>query len=294
MQTIIPPSPTGDRVTFGDSRLLDRIWARIHLNSESGCWEWVGQTSDRGYGYVRLNGRMRRVHRVVYEALVGDIPEGLTLDHLCRVRRCVNPAHLEPVTQAENTRRAVINVGRAGMKLKPRTHCPKGHPYNEANTATAHNGKRRCKACTRARQERYRQEKGQSQALPLPKAPLPRRNPLSAVFRKAARLIAVNGHFQGDHVPDPFDREMCIPHFLRPMSIVAAVKCAVSGDPHVTSLLADSAIARLALWLDGGPEYGDIFSLEAHVDEWGDAQGRSVESVVAVLEAAADASAVTL
>lgn len=122
---------------------------------------------------------------------------------------------------------------------------------------------------------------------------IPRPTTVHAVFRAAARLIAANGHYRGDHVPDPFDREMCIPHFLRPMSIVAALKCATTGDPHVTSLLADEAIDRLALRLNGGPEYGDIFSLEAHVDEWGDAEGRTTESAVAVLEAAADACEVS-
>ncbi|MBE4735777.1 DUF6197 family protein [Streptomyces caniscabiei] len=126
-----------------------------------------------------------------------------------------------------------------------------------------------------------------SEVRSLPKPPLPRRSPLSAVFRKAARIIAANGHYQGDYLPDPFDREMCIPHFLRPMSIVAAVKCAVSGDPHTPSLLADSAIARLALRLDGGPEFGDIFSLESHVDEWGDVLGRTAEEAVTLLESAA-------
>lgn len=128
----------------------------------------------------------------------------------------------------------------------------------------------------------------------LDKPPLPRRNPLSAVFRRAARLIVANGHFQGDHVPDPFDREMCIPHFLRPMSIVAALKCAVTGDPHMPSLLADKAIAVLALRLDEGPEYGDIFSLESHVDEWGDVLGRTAEEAVALLETAAVESGVAL
>lgn len=123
---------------------------------------------------------------------------------------------------------------------------------------------------------------------------VPRPVSVPAVLWAAARLISSNGHFQGDHVPDPFDREMCIPHFLRPMSIVAAVKCAVSGDPHMPSLLADRAIAVLALRLDGGPEFGDIFSLESHVDEWGDALGRTAEEAVALLEAAAVESGVSL
>lgn len=120
---------------------------------------------------------------------------------------------------------------------------------------------------------------------------------MSAVFRKAARIIAVNGFYQGDYLPDPFDREMCIPHFLRPMCVAAALKCAVSGDPHTPSLLADEAISFLAVRLevDGeGPFWGDLFSLEFHLASWGDVEGRTAESVVAVLESAADASAVTL
>ena len=133
--------------------------------------------------------------------------------------------------------------------------------------------------------------------IPLYVSPLAAPVSVPQVFRRAARILAANGLWQGDHVPDGFDREMCIPHFLRPMSIVAALKCATSGDPHVTSLLADEAIAVLALRLEvdgAGPVYGGIFDLEAHVDAWGDVEGRSVECVVAVLEAAADATEVVL
>ncbi|MGW8326540.1 DUF6197 family protein [Streptomyces sp. NPDC055897] len=121
---------------------------------------------------------------------------------------------------------------------------------------------------------------------------------VTAVFRAAARLIATNGHYQGDYCPDPFDREMDpaeLPHHMRPLSIVAALRCAVSGDPHTNSLLSDAAISVLALRLEvngEGPFWGDIFSLEFHIAEWGDVDGRTTESVVAVLEAAADAQAV--
>jgi hypothetical protein len=114
------------------------------------------------------------------------------------------------------------------------------------------------------------------------------------VFRAAARILARNGLHQGDYCPDPFDREMDVPAALRPMSIVAALRCAVTGDPRVPSLLADDALSVLALRLDDGPEYGDLFSLEAHVDGWGDVEGRTTESAVAVLEAAADACEVSL
>lgn len=132
-----------------------------------------------------------------------------------------------------------------------------------------------------------------SGVLPLHQAPQARPTAIPAVFRAAARLLAANGLYQGDYVPDAMDREMCIPHAFRPMSVVAALKCAVSGDPHTWSPLADKAISVLALRLNDGPEYGDIFSLEAHVDEWGDLPGRTTESAVAVLEAAADASEVS-
>ncbi|MEV5942739.1 hypothetical protein [Streptomyces sp. NPDC051994] len=119
---------------------------------------------------------------------------------------------------------------------------------------------------------------------------------VSAVFRAAARLIAANGHYQGDYCPDPFDREMDIPHCKRPLCIVAALRCAVSGDPHRNSVLADDAISALACRLEvngEGPFWGDIFSLEFHIAAWGDVEGRTTESVVAVLEAAADAQSVT-
>ncbi|NUR42038.1 MAG: hypothetical protein HOV73_18320 [Streptomyces sp.] len=119
---------------------------------------------------------------------------------------------------------------------------------------------------------------------------------VSGVYRAAARLLAKRGLYQGDFVPDVFDREMCIPHAFRPMSIVAALKCATTGDPHRTALIVDDAIAVLALRLevDGeGPLYGGIFDLEAHIDSWGDNEGRTTESAVAVLESAADANEVS-
>jgi hypothetical protein len=134
-----------------------------------------------------------------------------------------------------------------------------------------------------------------TRVLPLSMAPVAHPTTVPAVFRTAARILAANGLYQGNYVPDTFDREMTVPHFLRPMSMVAALKCAVSGDPHLTSLLADAAISVLALRLrvDGEPPfYGGIFDLEAHIDSWGDLEGRTAESAVAVLEAAADASEV--
>lgn len=116
---------------------------------------------------------------------------------------------------------------------------------------------------------------------------------VEATFRAAARLLAANGHYQGDYLLDPFDREMSTPHsFLRPLSIVAALRCAVSGNPHVISPLADEAMGVLALRLeiDGdGPIWDDVFMREFHIAAWGDVPGRTTESAAAVLYAAADA-----
>ena len=98
--------------------LADRLWERVERRGD--CWEWTGPCTEGGYGLIGAGGRhspLLRTHRVAYELMVGPIPEGLHIDHLCRNRRCCNPAHLEPVTQAENNRRAAAN----------HTHCPRGH-----------------------------------------------------------------------------------------------------------------------------------------------------------------------
>lgn len=119
--------------------LPDRFWAKVDKSGE--CWLWRGTVDDHGYGRMGVAYRSVLAHRLAYELVIGPIPVGLTLDHLCRVRLCVNPAHLEPVTQSEN-------VKRGGYSLK--THCPQGHPYDEANTYRSKTG-RVCRACGRDR-----------------------------------------------------------------------------------------------------------------------------------------------
>ncbi|MFI1562215.1 HNH endonuclease [Streptomyces sp. NPDC020490] len=84
-----------------------RFWARVDKTAPGGCWVWTGSVESKGYGAPTINGAKRPAHRVAYEDLVGPIPEGLHLDHLCRVRRCVNPEHLEPVTSRENALRGI-------------------------------------------------------------------------------------------------------------------------------------------------------------------------------------------
>lgn len=119
---------------------------------------------------------------------------------------------------------------------------------------------------------------------------------LAQVFRFAARLLVRNGHHQGDLLPDPFDRTLTTLHINRPVSIVAAVRTVANGNPHISSPFSELAVRILAgrLLVDGEPAFGDSrLALATHVDSWGDVEGRTLESVVAVLEAAADANEVS-
>jgi hypothetical protein len=149
----------GNKPTFGDPRLIDRFWSKVS-EDPSGCWLWTAGTTG-GYGMFGMGGRagrMYRAHRVSYEALVGPIPDGLQIDHLCRVRNCVNPSHLEPVTPEENNSR-----GESSSAIRARqTHCIAGHPFDEQNTAHIKQAGRlfrRCQACNRDRVRRHREAK---------------------------------------------------------------------------------------------------------------------------------------
>lgn len=122
----------------------ERFMAKVEPD-ENGCWIWQRWLSSDGYGYVKLDGKTQIAHRVAYEHLVAPIPEGMTIDHLCRVKACVNPAHLEPVTSRENVVRAAST----------RTHCPQGHEYTAENTRTTAQGWRVCRICQRAAVARY-------------------------------------------------------------------------------------------------------------------------------------------
>ena len=123
--------------------LSQRFWAMVEQTP--GCWNWRGVTTS-GYGRIKVHGHTVVAHRVAWELLRGPIPEGLTLDHLCRNRGCVNPDHLEPVTGRENTLRG---VGASAQQAR-KTHCKRGHPFDEKNTrACLRRGKpyRECRTC---------------------------------------------------------------------------------------------------------------------------------------------------
>jgi len=116
----------------------------------NGCIEWLGTRMWKGYGRFWYRGRFVRAHRFAYQ-LIAPIPHGKVLDHLCGNRLCVNPLHLEPVTPRENIMRSAQTPARINSE---KTHCPKGHAYDVANTALR-NSKRDCRACGRVETRRY-------------------------------------------------------------------------------------------------------------------------------------------
>ena len=129
---------------------VDRFFSKYRPGSAAECWGWEGSMYPNGYGMFALarNGspkvKFALAHRYSYELHVGDIPEGLVLDHLCRNRSCVNPAHLDPVTTRENLVRGEGFVG----KQSRRTHCVRGgHPLSGDNLYVAPSGGRSCGTC---------------------------------------------------------------------------------------------------------------------------------------------------
>lgn len=145
----------------GELTPLDVRIERRKLVTASGCWEWQGCRTARGYGNITVGSlrdgtrKVRKVHAVAYEIWVGDVPEGKELDHLCRNTSCFNPSHLEPVTHSVNLKRA--------YPLGEAYKC--GHIRTESNIVINSDGFRRCKTCAQA-SRRARYERSKSIALP--------------------------------------------------------------------------------------------------------------------------------
>lgn len=125
-----------------------RFFAKVQ-QAANGCWTWTAGL-DNGYGRFRSGKRLVKAHRYSYTHLVGAVPNGLQLDHLCRNRACVRPDHLEPVTSRENILRgdapAITRARHSG-----KTECLRGHPYDELNTYARPDGHRACRTCARDR-----------------------------------------------------------------------------------------------------------------------------------------------
>lgn len=133
----------------------ERFWERVSRDAGGGCWLWTGRLSRAGYGVFWHDGKDRRAHRFAYEFLVGPIPDGLTLDHLCRTRSCVNPAHLEPVTQIVNVRRG--NAPNVVARREGR--CRRGHEFAIHGRVDG-DGAMRCQTCHQAAKRKRRAQAG--------------------------------------------------------------------------------------------------------------------------------------
>lgn len=137
---------------LSNSGMLERFMRLVSPEPNSGCWLWSGSVNEDGYGTFSTPNNSVGAHRLAYRMFRGATPIGLELDHLCRVRCCVNPYHMEAVTHQENCRR-----GLAGATQLAKTHCPQGHEYTESNTIRWRT-KRSCKECHRAMVKRQRSQ----------------------------------------------------------------------------------------------------------------------------------------
>jgi hypothetical protein len=136
-----------------DAQREERLWARVEPDGI--CWRWTGDTTKSGYAVVTWKGKIWRVHRLIWEKLVGPCPEGLEPDHLCRVRHCVNPDCIEWVTPEENKRR--MHVARGTQTWNgAKTHCPQDHEYTPENTGRDKKNRRYCKTCNREKANKRR------------------------------------------------------------------------------------------------------------------------------------------
>lgn len=125
--------------------------ARSIPEPNSGCWLWELQLNKQGYGRMRDGGRKLLAHRAAYATFVCDIPEGLVLDHKCRVHMCINPEHLEPVTHREN----ILRGEGAAARLSKQTHCKHGHEFTPENTSYIFGRWRQCKKCSLDRLKKW-------------------------------------------------------------------------------------------------------------------------------------------
>lgn len=175
-------------------RELDRLWAHVREDAQ-GCWIWSGRRYPSGYGGFSLGRETTYTHRIMYMIFVGEIARGLHTDHLCRIRECCNPDHLEAVTCRENVMRSPIQL----MAINARkTHCKRGHPLSGENLHVNKDGGRVCRACVAERARlSYAKKVGKA--------------PEEIAARRASDDVCVNGHALDDTTSftDPRGSKRC-------------------------------------------------------------------------------------
>jgi len=144
---------TGSR-GFSTFTIGERLNKYISKN-DNGCWIWNGVRQKSGHGRICINYKQMGTHRLVYEIYKGKIPEGLVLDHLCKTPSCVNPEHLEPVTQRIN----LLRGDTVSAKNSIKTHCKNGHEFIGENLRINNRGERCCKICHRNSDNESRKRK---------------------------------------------------------------------------------------------------------------------------------------
>lgn len=132
-------------IVIDEPDVADRFWSKVDFSGE--CWEWTARVSRNGYGQFTSGGKKLLPHRVSYEHFFGPIPDGLVIDHLCRNKSCVNPEHLESVTQKVNRERG--HNAPCGSHNRSKTECLHGHPLDGENLYRKPNGERCCVTCRR-------------------------------------------------------------------------------------------------------------------------------------------------
>ncbi len=130
-----------------DPRLPARFWSKCTLDHHRGCWLWIGRMGRGGYARWTMGQQCWAGHKFAFLRLRGSYDETLELDHLCRVRHCVNPAHLEPVTHTENVRRGVSVIAEHMKKAT----CIRGHEFEVLPATSARAGRRLCRVCMNAK-----------------------------------------------------------------------------------------------------------------------------------------------
>lgn len=221
-----------DCIAIGSSFIMLRLSVKVEASGD--CWVFTGFRGSDGYPRLSLGfGRQKRsvlAHRVVYEMLREPIPADLQLDHLCRNRACINPAHLEPVTSRVNTLRGVSPSALNAAK----THCKRGHRFDEKNTRLRPGGVRACRECERYRRRRrslLKSVRHDGSAL----ADVPRGEPpVSIVTVQAAALVGMTVANQTNARQDGAGNRVDLPgpaeHALR---VIPPVRLSIETAPGV-------------------------------------------------------------